>query len=95
MPYLHEMPTCQKRAHHGAEDGVDDDGSDVLEEDEGHLHVVSRLEDGRRQQKQRARLGVKHSRLSLHQPHRRHSRAHIPDQHTGDECSVIHDYQCV
>ena len=87
------IPTCQECAHRGAEDGVDDDGSDVLEEDALRLHVVSRLEDDRRQQKQCARLGVEHSRLSLHQPHRRHSRAHSPDQHTGDECSVIHDYQ--
>ena len=68
MPYLNEMPTCQQRAHRGAEDGVDDDGSDVLEEDALRLHVVSRLEDGRRQQKLRAGLGVEHSRLSLHQP---------------------------
>ena len=83
------IPTCQQRAHSGAEDGVDDDGSDVLEEDALRLHVISRLEHDRRQQKQCARLGVQHSRLSLHQPHRRHSRAHVPDQHTGDECSVI------
>ena len=73
------IPTCQQRAHSGAEDGVDDDGSDVLEEDALRLHVVSRLEDDRRQQKQCARLGVEHSRLSLHQPHRRHSRAHSPN----------------
>ena len=63
------IPTCQERAHSGAEE--DDDGSDVLEEDALHLHVVSRLEHDRRQQKQRAGLGVEHSRLSLtllHQP---------------------------
>ena len=60
------IPTCQQRAHSGAEDGVDDDGSDVLEEDALRLHLVSRLEHDRRQQQQRARLGVKHSRLSLH-----------------------------
>ena len=62
------IPTCQQCAHRGAEDGVDDDGSDVLEEDALRLHVVSRLEHDRRQQKQRAGLGVEHSRLSLHQP---------------------------
>ena len=84
------MPTCQQRAHSSAEDGVDEDGSDVLEEDTLRLHVVSRLEHDRRQQ-QHARLGVEYSRLSLHQPHRRHPRTHGPDQHTGDDSEDDHD----
>ena len=50
----HSITTCQEGANSGAEDGVDDDGSDVLEEDALRLHVVSRLEHDRRQQKQRA-----------------------------------------